>query len=48
MFISNPIVEIFLNSLMDSGTKWAHSLKPICSICYKFEYVMDPVRIIVY
>ena len=48
MFISNPIVEIFLNPLMDSDTKWAHSLKRICRICYKFEYVMDLVRIIVH
>ena len=36
MFINvqmlNPIVEIFLNLLMDIDTKWAHSLKRICRI----------------
>ena len=48
MFISNPIVEIFLNPLMDNDTKWAHSLKRICWICYKFEQVMDTVRITVH
>ena len=37
MFISNPIVEIFLSHLMDNDTKRAQSLKRICRVCNKFE-----------